>query len=92
MTISGVLLTIALLCAIGATTSAILITSMLDRRGLKTPLPFIGLFLFRNLERYREITRRETGKVGLLFYSYVVPIIAALVLALVALVFRSSGI
>jgi hypothetical protein len=92
MTISGVLLTIAVLCAIWATASAMLITRMLDRRGLNTPLPLIRLFLFRNLERYTEITRRETGKVGLLFYSYIIPINAALVLTLVALAFRSFGI
>jgi hypothetical protein len=67
MTISGVLLTIAVLCIAWATASAMLITRMLDRRGLNTPLPLIGLFQFRNLERYGEITRRETGKVGFLF-------------------------
>ena len=53
MTTSGVLLTIAVLCAAWATASAILITRALDQRGLTTPLPFIGMFLFRNLARQR---------------------------------------
>ena len=51
---------------------------------ITTPFPFIRLFLFRNLERYKEITRRETGKVGPLFYSYVIPINTALALVLIA--------
>ena len=56
-----------------------------------TPFPFIRLFLFRNLERYKEITRRETGKVGPLFYSYIIPINMALALVLIAAAMRISG-
>ena len=58
---------------------------------ITTPFPFIRLFLFRNLERYKEITRRETGKVGPLFYSYVIPISTALALVLIAAAMRISG-
>jgi hypothetical protein len=89
---TGISVMIAAICVIWALASAILITAMLDRRGLTTPFPFIGLFLFRNLGRYREITRRETGKTGFLFYSFVVPINAALVLVLAALVLNSSAV
>jgi hypothetical protein len=91
MTTSGVLLAVAVACAAWATASAIMITRMLERRGLTTPLPFIGMFLFRNLARYRGITLRETGKVGTVFYSYVIPINAALILALAALALRNWG-
>jgi hypothetical protein len=80
------LLVAALICVVWAIVSAILLTRMLDKRRLKTPFPFFGLLLFRNIGRHREITRRETGRVGLLFYSYVVPINAAWVLALIAMV------
>ncbi len=91
MAISGVLFAITVLCAAWATASAILITHTLDRRGLDTPAPFIGLFLFRNLRRYRVITHGESGRVGLLFYSYVISINAGLVLALVALILWNGG-
>jgi hypothetical protein len=58
---------------------------------ITTPFPFIRLFLFRNLGRYREITRSETGKVGPLFYSYVILINAALELVMIAVAIRISG-
>lgn len=84
MTVSNVLLFLAFGCVAWAVVSAILITAVLDRRGFKTPFPFIGLLLFRNLIRYRKITLKESGRVGSLFYSYVVPINLGLVLVLAA--------
>jgi len=80
----GFVLVLAAICVVWAVTSAILIVRALDQRGVRTPFPFIGALIFRNLGRYREATLRETGKVGPLFYSYVVPINLALVLALAA--------
>jgi len=89
MSIPSVLLFLALACVIWAVVSVVLLTAALDRRGIKTPFPFIGALIFRNLIRYREITLKETGEVGRLFYFYVVPINAALVLALAAWLTRS---
>ena len=83
------LLVLAFVCAIWATVSAVLLTRFLDQRGLTTPFPFIGLFLFRNAKRYKEITRSESGRVGPLFYSYIIPINVAWILALAALVVRN---
>ena len=89
MGLSGFLLALAVACGIWAVAAAVLITIALDKRGFRTPFPFIRAFIFRNLRRYREITLGETGKVGPLFYSYVVPINAALLLVLAALVARA---
>ena len=91
MDITTTLLVLAAICAIWAVVAAILLTRWLDQRGLTTPFPFIMLFLFRNLGRYKEITRRETGTVGPLFYSYVIPINTALALVLIAVAMRISG-
>jgi len=74
----------AALCALVGVVSAILLARALDLRGMPTPFLFIGLHLPRNLNRYRDITKRETGKVGLLFYSFLIPINAAWILALLA--------
>jgi len=63
----------------------------LNQRGIKTPYPFMGVLMFRNLHRYRKITVNETGKVGLLFYSFVIPINAAWILAIAALTLRNFG-
>jgi len=84
MTYSAIALIGAALCAGWALVSIILITRILDARGMKTPLPLIGLYVFRNLDRYREMTLKETGKVGRLFYAFIVPVNAAWMLALVA--------
>jgi hypothetical protein len=90
MSIAGVLFFFAVICAMWAAVSAALIAATLERHGVKTPFPFIAALIFRNLSRYREITKRETGKIGPLFYSYVVPINTALVLALAAWAVRAT--
>ena len=84
-----VLVFMALACVIWAVVTIIRITAFLDKRGVKTPVPFWGFYLFRNLGRYKEATIKETGKVGSLNYQYVIPINAALLFALAALFARS---
>ena len=84
-----VLACLALACVIWSVVTIIRITAFLDKRGIKTPVPFWGFYLFRNMGRYKETTIKETGKVGSLYYQYVIPINAALLLALAALFVRS---
>ena len=79
-----VLLIAAAICALWGIVSAILLTRALDLRGMPTPFLFIGPHLPRNLGRYRDVTRKETGEVGPLFYSFLIPINGAWVLALLA--------
>jgi len=85
MTLVAVLLFLAAACGLWSGVSAVLIAHALARHGVRTPFPFLGLFIFRNLRRYSAITRGTTGRMGPLFYSYVVPINAALVLTVAAL-------
>ena len=84
MTVVNVLLVLAVACACWAAVSAVLLAQAVDRLGVRTPFPFLGLFIFRNLRLYSEMTRRTRGRIGPLFYSYVVPINAALVLVVAA--------
>jgi hypothetical protein len=88
MSVSGTLLLPAAACVVWNVVSALL-TAALDRGGIKTPFPFVGALVFRNLIRYRELTLQETGQVGRLFYAYVVPIKAALVLVIAAWLIRT---
>lgn len=88
MDLFAVLIFLAVVCGICAAASAVLITASLDRRGMKTPFLFMRPLIFRNLGRYKEATMKENGKIGFLFYSYVVSINAALILALAALALR----
>jgi hypothetical protein len=85
MTVPTVLLIAAVACVACATVSVVLISVDLDRRGLRTPLPLLRALVFRNLDRYRTATRAETGKTGILFYAFVIPINLALLFALAAL-------
>ncbi len=89
MSASAVLLILPAISAIWAVVPAVMITAALDRHGIRTPFPFIGVLIFRNLIRYRQMTVSETGKVGGLFYSCVIPINTALILAVAALAVRS---
>jgi hypothetical protein len=82
MSIPAMLLFLTVACVVWAVVSALLITAALDRRGITTPVPFIGALIFRNVIPYRDITRKESGKVRRLFYSYVVPISLASPMAL----------
>ncbi|MBN2398773.1 MAG: hypothetical protein JXI33_00365 [Candidatus Aminicenantes bacterium] len=80
---------IAIACVIWSIVTAIRITMFLDRRGLKTPGPFWGFYIFRNLGDYRKTSIQEDGKIGPLYYQYVIPINVALFCALAALGIRS---
>jgi hypothetical protein len=53
---------------------------VLDNRGVRIVYPLLGpLMLFKYLPQYRALTLQETGRVGPLFYSYVVAMNLALV-------------
>ncbi|MBL7110892.1 MAG: hypothetical protein ISS19_03005 [Bacteroidales bacterium] len=67
--------------------SAILVTSYLDKRNIKTPFPFIGVLLFRNLSLYKKTTREESGSTGSLFYIYLISMNTALVVFILFLIF-----
>ena len=86
MTLSILFLILTILMAIWAVVAALLITRELDRRGIKTPFIWFRFYVLKNLDRYKEVTRKETGKIGILYYHYIIPINAALVLAIIALI------
>jgi hypothetical protein len=66
----------------------ILIMAALDRRGYKTNILLARLLIFKYLSSYKEVTRRETGKPGSLFYLWIVSINVAAAAFLAAVVTR----
>ena len=82
----SVLYFLLILCVIWAVVSIVMITAMLDRKGLKTPFPLMGFFIFRNLARYREITVKENGKTDPLFLSFIIAINLALLLGCIVII------
>jgi hypothetical protein len=91
MALPQLLLAAAALCAVWAVFSALQVTRYLDARGLKTPSPFMGLYLFTNFGRYSKMTRADTGTTGSLCYSYIISIHMAHVFALLALALNVLG-
>ena len=82
-------LAIAAVCAaVWGTVASILITTFLDKRGIKTPFWLFRLYVFRNIGRYKTITVKENGRPGELYCHGAYAYLAALVLALAALALR----
>jgi hypothetical protein len=76
-----ILVGLLLVCAIWAVTAAVLIARDLEKRGIPVSFVWLRLMILKYLHQYSKITREETGRVGPLFYHYVVPLNVALVLA-----------
>jgi hypothetical protein len=89
MNVSDILLVVAIVSALWGVASAVLIAEALRKRGVKINWVFLRfLILSKYLGQYRDITRQETGRTGPLFYSYVVAMNLALVLAIAGIILR----
>lgn len=66
--------------------SLIKIVSYLSSRGVKISYVFIRLFAIKYVSQYRTMTTEETGKPGFWFYSYVLSMLAALIISGVFLI------
>jgi len=60
----------------------ILIMAALDRRGQKTNIFLARIYFFKYVSAYKEATRKETGKPGLLYYLCILTINLAWVAAI----------
>jgi hypothetical protein len=74
---------IGIVCVVWAVVAALLIVDYLSRRGVKVNFLWLRLLIIKYLHEYARVTREETGRVGPLFYHYVVPLNVALLIALV---------
>lgn len=90
MAMSNVLIVIAIISLLWGVVSAVMIAGALQKRGLKVNWLFLRVMILKYISQYRDVTRRETGRTGPLFYSYVIAMNLALVAAVVGLILRSS--
>lgn len=60
---------------------AMLMTHEVSKRGVKINFLLIRLYIIKYMHQYKELTKKETGRVGPLFYPCIVSINLALVLA-----------
>lgn len=79
-----IILTVSLLaCAVWAVVAALLIAHDLNKRGVPVSFFWLRFMILRYLGQYARITQEQDGRVGPLFYHYVVPLNLALVLGIV---------
>lgn len=71
-------------------TALILMMSALDRRGMKTNFLLARIFAFKRVSQYRDVTRKETGRIGVLYPLWSGSIIVALLAVLAAVFIRWS--
>ncbi|MCW8823091.1 MAG: hypothetical protein OQJ93_13845 [Ignavibacteriaceae bacterium] len=89
MNITILLAVLAFIAVAWFIVSGIMIINELLKRKQKINFVFIKLMLPVYAHRYKKITLEETGKVGPLFYHWVIAINAALVLAITAIISNS---
>ena len=87
---SAWLIGLILVCGGWAVAASLLIARDLEKRGVHVSYLWLRVMILKYLSQYRRVTLEETGRVGSLFYHYVIPLTVALVLAIIlaVLMFR----
>lgn len=88
MNASDLFLAIGLMCVGWGVVSAMVIVSFLQSRGVKINWFLIKLWLIKYVSQYEEITRKETGKAGFWYFSYVISMLSALGMAMVGIILK----
>ncbi len=67
---------------------SILIVHELSKRGIKINFFLLRLYIIKYIHQYKQLTLKETGKIGPLYYPCIVSVNLALVLAIIGLILR----
>ena len=78
-------ISIGILSVIVYVVSTLMIYSYLKDKGEKVSFLWLRLFMISYANRYKKLTKNETGKVGYLFYIWIVSINVALISAIFVL-------
>ena len=79
----------ALVCVLWAVVAALLIASDLRKRGQPVSFIWLRVMIVKYLHQYAKITQEQEGRVGPLFYHYVIPLNLALVLVIILAILAS---
>ena len=85
MALNTLLISIAALSALLYVVSSILIMHELRKRNIKVSFLFSRLLIPKYAHQYKKITLKENGKVGSIFYLWIVSINLALILVILIL-------
>jgi hypothetical protein len=67
---------------------SMMIVHEVSKRGVKINFVLLRLYLIKYIDQYKQLTRKETGKVGPLYYPCVGSYVMALVFAIIYLIAR----
>jgi len=79
---SNFILILAIICVLCGVVFSIMITVFLSKRGTKINYLLIRIYIYKYINQYRKITIEENGKVGPLFYPFIISFILALIFAI----------
>lgn len=65
---------------------SMMIVHEVSKKGVKINFVLLRLYLIKYISQYKQITLKETGKIGPLYYPCVSSVILALVLAIAGLI------
>lgn len=86
MNITIILAVIASIALSWYVVSSIMIYSELKKRNVEVNFILIRFMIIPYANKYKEITKKETGRVGSLFYHWIISINIALVFAVAAII------
>ncbi len=81
-------MSLAIAAAVIYVVFSMLIVHELQKRNVKINFFFLKLYLPKYAHQYKQITLQETGKVGALFYGWLVSINATWILVIVGFLLR----
>ena len=90
MSVSTLLLSIALASVAWGIVSTIVIADALQKRGGKINWIFLRIMIIKYVGQYRDITRKEAGRTGPWYYSFIISMNVALATAVSGLILRSN--
>jgi hypothetical protein len=67
---------------------SMMIVREVSKRGIKINFVLLRLYIIKYVDQYQKLTRKETGKVGPLYYPCVGSYVTALVFAIIYLILR----
>ena len=89
MAMSNSFIVLAVLSALWGVVSSIVISSFLSRRGMKINYLLSRVLILKYIREYYRITIQENGRPGPWYYSYIISMNLALVLAIVGIVLKT---
>ena len=88
--ISNFFLVLAIISVLCGVLFSIMITAFISKRGTKINYLLFRIYIFKYVNQYRKITIEENGKVGPLFYPFIVSFILALIFAIVGAILKNT--